>query len=488
MSLFFNTREYEGKIFSGTWSQGQALIHDTIEPASGEPLFKLGMGSREDVETAVSIAAETQAAWADLAFDQRAGVIRRAAELLQIHAKDFIEWNVRECGSTYLKAQWELHAAYEQLNMASALPMQADGMTFPSSMPQRRNTCRRVPLGVVGVIAPWNFPLLLSMRSVAPALALGNTVVLKPDFHSGVTGGLLIARLFEEAGLPEGVLHVVPGGADAGDALVRHPKSAMISFTGSTAVGKSIGKICGEMLKKVALELGGNNAFVVLEDADLDAAASNGAWGSYLHQGQICMQAGRHFVHESVAEAYVQKLTERARQLKVADPFKDETAAIGPLVNLKQLERIEAIIQSSIERGAKRVTGGRGEGLFYHPTVLCNVTAEMPAFSEELFAPVAPVITFTSEDELVELIAQSPYGLAAAIQSASVSRAMHLARRIKAGMIHINDQTVNNEFHVPFGGVGDSGNSGRFGGPANLEMFTELQWLSIMDTPIHYPF
>lgn len=200
------------------------------------------------------------------------------------------------------------------------------------------------------------------------------------------------------------------------------------------------------------------------------------------------MQAGRHFVHERVAEAYVEKLSERARQLKVVDPFKDETAAIGPLVNLKQLERIETIVQASIDQGAKRVTGGRGEGLFYHPTVLSGVTVDMPAFSEELFAPVAPVITFSSEDELVELIAESPYGLAAAIQSASVSRAMHLARRIKAGMIHINDQTVNNEFHVPFGGVGDSGNSGRFGGPANLEMFTELQWISVMDSPIQYPF
>lgn len=487
MTDFFNPAHYQNKLFFGDWLAAQGPAYDATEPASGEKLFQLGMGTAADIDKAVLTAKAAQEEWGDLPFDQRAQVFRKAAELLQRHADTFIEWNVRECGSIYPKAQWELHATYEQLNMAAALPMQPDGMTYPSAMPGRRNTCRRIPIGVVGVIAPWNFPLLLAMRSVAPALAMGNAVVLKPDFHSGVTGGLLIARLFEEAGLPKGVLQVIPGDGLAGDALVRHPESNMISFTGSTAVGKSIGKICGEMLKKVALELGGNNAFVVLDDADLDAAASNGAWGAYLHQGQICMQAGRHFVHESVADAYITKLTERAKNLKVADPYRAE-AAIGPLINLKQIERLDSIVKSSVEQGAECLTGGRGEGLFYHPTVLKDVTADMPAFSEELFGPVAPVVTFSSEDELVELIAKSPYGLTAAIHSASVSRAMQLAKRVKAGMIHINDQTVNNEFHVPFGGLGDSGNSGRFGGPANLDEFTELQWLSVMDKAIQYPF
>jgi len=261
----------------------------------------------------------------------------------------------------------------------------------------------------------------------------------------------------------------------------------MISFTGSTAVGRRIGRTCGELLKKSALELGGNNAFIVLDDANIDVAASHGAWGAYLHQGQICMQSGRHFVHHSVAEEYIRKLAERAERLTVADPFL-EAAHIGPLINAQQLERLDRIVSASVDEGAHLVTGGRSHGQFYRPTVLSNVSIDMPAFQQELFGPVAPVTVFHDEDDLIQKITASPYGLAAGIHSGSVGRAMDLADKIPAGMIHINDQTVNNEFHVPFGGFGDSGNSGRFGGPVNLDEFTQSQWVSIMNTPQMYPF
>ncbi|HSW05629.1 benzaldehyde dehydrogenase [Aquabacterium sp.] len=478
---------WAGKIYSGGWIESQGGTAPIVEPATGETLGVIGVASAADVDAAARSAQAARAAWAATPFDRRAAVMREAARLLMARASEVNLWNVRECGSIGPKADWELAATHEQMLMAAALPMQANGQTFPSAMPGRTNLWRRVPVGTVGVIAPWNFPLLLAMRSVAPALALGNAVLLKPDAQTAVTGGALIAQVFADAGLPEGVLHVLPGGPATGDAVVRHPAVEMISFTGSTAVGRRIGEICGGLLKKVALELGGNNAIVVLDDADLDAASSNGAWGAFLHQGQICMQAGRHLVHRSVAEAYGQRLKQRAEALHVGNPHAGP-AHLGPIINARQLDRVATIVQASLDQGARLLTGGTHEGLFYRPTVLADVRPEMPAFADEIFGPVAPITVFDSDDEAVALVNASPYGLAAAIHSASVSRAMALANRLHTGMIHVNDQTVNNEFHVPFGGMGASGNGGRFGGPANLDEFTQSQWVSVMDKAIQYPF
>ncbi|MCC5809390.1 MAG: benzaldehyde dehydrogenase, partial [Ectothiorhodospiraceae bacterium] len=456
-------------------------------PATGEILARTASASAEEVAAAARAPAEAQPAWAETPFDQRAAVLRKAAEVLRAQAEDFHHWNIRECGSIRPKSEWEVHATYEQLQMAAAMPMQANGLLFPSSMPGRTNMWRRVPIGTVGVIAPWNFPLLLAMRSVAPALAVGNAVILKPDQQSAVCGGLLIAQIFAEAGLPENVLHVLPGGADTGDAVVRHPDIGMISFTGSTAVGRRIGAVCGEMLKKAALELGGNNAMIILDDANLDAAASNGAWGAYLHQGQICMQAGRHLVHRSVAEAYAEKLAARAGKLHTGDPHAGP-AHLGPLINDRQLERVHEIVRESCDAGAHVLVGGSHQGRFYAPTVLTGVTPAMPAFREEIFGPVAPITVFDTDDEAVALANSTGYGLAAAVHTASVSRGLGIAKRLKTGMVHVNDQTVNNEFQVPFGGMGSSGNGGRFGGPANWGEFTQTQWISVMDEPITYPF
>ncbi|MFH1661206.1 MAG: benzaldehyde dehydrogenase [Pseudomonadota bacterium] len=478
---------WSGKIFSNGWIDPSGGTQNVTEPATGGFLERTGLASIEDVDRAAKIAFEARKSWAATPFDQRAAVMREAARLLKERAAEINIWNIRECGSIGPKAEWELHAAYEQILMAAAMPMQSNGQLFPSSIPGRTNVWRRIPVGTVGVIAPWNFPLLLAMRSVAPALALGNAVLLKPDVQAAVTGGLLIAQIFSEAGLPDGLLHVLPGGPETGDAVVKHPKVDMISFTGSTAVGKSIGATCGNLLKKVALELGGNNSIIVLDDADLDAASSNGAWGAFLHQGQICMQAGRHIVQRRVAQAYAEKLAKRAEALQLGDPNVGP-CHLGPLINARQRDRVDSIVKSSVALGARMVTGGPTEGLFYRPTVLTDVRVDMPAFVEEIFGPVAPIIVFDTDDEAVLLANSSPYGLSAGIHSASVSRAMTLANRLNTGMIHVNDQTVNNEFQVPFGGMGSSGNGGRFGGPANLEEFTQTQWISLMDKPIFYPF
>ncbi|WP_028221099.1 benzaldehyde dehydrogenase [Paraburkholderia oxyphila] len=487
MNIVKQNEEWDNRIFSDGWRPAIGGSSPVVEPSTGETLGNVGLGNAQDVERAAQSAVRAQSAWASTPFDQRAAVLREAARLLKERGSEINEWNIRECGSTQAKAQWELHATYEQLLAAAAMLMQPDGAFYPSVMPGRMNLCRHVPIGVVGVIAPWNFPLLLAIRSVAPALAVGNAVVLKPDPQSAVAGGLLLAKVFEDAGLPAGVLHVVPGGAEAGDALVRHPLVGMISFTGSTAVGRSIGRICGEMLKKVALELGGNNALIVLDDADIEAASSSGAWGSFLHQGQICMQTGRHLVHRSVVEQYAARLAARAKTLRVGNPH-TEQVDLGPLINHKQRNRIDDIVRRSVAAGATLRAGGEYANLFYQPTVLSGVTPDMPAFQDEIFGPVAPITVFDTDDEAVDLANGSPFGLAAAVHTRSLARGLALSSRIKSGMVHINDQTVNNEFHVPFGGMGASGNGSRFGGAANFHEFTQTQWISALHAPITYPF
>ncbi len=478
---------WSGKIFSDGWRAAKGGTAPVVEPATGVALADIGLANAEDIDAAVKSAAKAQKAWAALTFDKRAEVVREAARLLRERSAEFVQWNTRECGSIQPKGEWEVGITYEQMIQAAGLAGLPNGAMYPSNVPGRTNLQRRVPVGVVGVIAPWNFPLFLAMRSVAPALALGNAVVLKPDTHSAVTGGALLAGLFEDAGLPSGVLHVLAGGPVAGDALVRHPGVDMISFTGSTAVGRQIGEYCGKALKKVTLELGGNNAIIVLPDADLDGAASCAAWGSFLHQGQICMTAGRHLVHRSVAEAYAAKLTERAKKLYVADPNAGP-CHLGPLINGRQTERVHKIVSDTIAAGAQLLTGGTHAGNLYQPTVLLGVTPDMPAFASEIFGPVAPITVFDSDAEAVDLVNSSAYGLAAAIHTASLPRALAIADQIRTGMVHINDQPVNCEPQVPFGGMGASGTGGRFGGPASIDQFTQAQWISLTEKPAQYPF
>src|SRR5262249_54534526 len=235
--------------------------------------------------------------------------------------------------------------------------------------------------------------IVLAMRSLGPALALGNSVVLKSDPNTPVTGGVVIARIFEEAGLPEGVLHVLGGGAEVGQALVEDPNVRMISFTGSTRTGRLVGEAAGRGLKRMVLELGGNSPLIVLDDADIEAASSAGAWGSFLHQGQICLAVSRHLVHESIAEDYLAALAERASRLPVGNPNTDEVA-LGPIINQKQVDRVSQIVDDTVAQGATAMTGGTADGLFFPPTVLRDVIPAMPAFTNELFGPVAPVTVF----------------------------------------------------------------------------------------------
>ena len=469
------------------WRPGTGAPIEDREPATGQLITTVTGSTVDDVGRACAAAAAAQPAWAATTYPERARVLRRAAEIYEANRDEFGTWTQRETGASHSKMHHESNFAYFEILNAAGMPSQAYGSLMPSAIKGRLSMVRRVPAGVVGAITPWNSPSVLGMRVVAPALALGNAVVLKPDPQTPVIGGAMFEAVFREAGLPDGVLQVVVGGADVGEALVTDPNVRVVSFTGSTPVGRRVGELAGGLLKKVSLELGGNNAFIVLDDADLDAAAAAGAFSSFQFQGQVCFAAGRHLVHRSVSEAYTGAMTEKARGLRTGDPYREDVQ-LGPIVNDKQLARVAGIVDRSVAGGARVTEGGTHQGLFYRPTVLVDVTTDQPAWTDEIFGPVAPIVTFDSDEEAIALANASSYGLVASIYTRSLGRGLAMADRMRTGMVHINDGTLNDDAIVPFGGMGESGNGSRYGGEATIDTFTEWQWVTVRDEPPSFPF
>ncbi|KOR41618.1 benzaldehyde dehydrogenase [Xanthomonas oryzae] len=481
-----DTPTWHGCIFNGEWVPGHGGSLPVHEPATGALLHEVGKADMADVAAAIAQAKQAQRAWAATSPRERAAVFQRAAQAMQARSAEVTLLIARETGGILPKAQREVDESVVFYQQAAGMPLQASGQMLPTSSGQL-SLARRLPLGVIGVISPFNFPLILSLRSVAPALAMGNAVILKPDPRTPYTGGVIIAQVLEEAGLPKGLLHVLHGDAQIGQALVESPDVPMIAFTGSTAAGRRIGEIAGRHLKKVSLELGGNNAVIVLDDADLDKAASAVAFGAYMHQGQICMATGRVLVQRGVAQALTQRLAAKARHLPVGDPVSG-TVALGPIIEQRQLQRVIDIVSDSVAAGAVVEAGATNEGLFYAPTVLSNVRPGMRVFDEEVFGPVINITVFDTDEEAAELANQGEYGLAAGILSASVSRALALGEKLHTGLLHINDQTVADEVVNPFGGTGASGNGTSVGGPADWEQYTRWQWLTIKNEVPQYPF
>lgn len=479
-----NPDRWQGTIFNGDWVRVPGVL-DVVEPASGLPLHQVGMAAPEDVVAAVKLARSAQGAWAATPPRERAAVFHRAAALMQDQGAIAAALIARETGAILPKGEHEVREAIVMLQRAAAMPLEANGRILPST-PGKISIARQLPLGVIGVISPFNFPLVLSLRSVAPALAVGNAVMIKPDPRTPYAGGFVIAEVLAAAGLPKGLLHVLPGGADVGRALVEAPDVPMLAFTGSTAAGRKIGELAGRHLKKVSLELGGKNSLIVLDDADLGKAVSAIAFGAWFHQGQICMATGRVLVHRSIAAELTRRLAEKARNLLVGDPAVEQVA-LGPIIDGRQLQNIVDIVESSVAAGAVIEAGGTHEGLFYRPTVLSNVKPGMRAFDEEVFGPVASVIPFDSDDDAVELANRTEYGLSAGVISASVGRAMALGERLHTGLLHINDQTVADEVINPFGGTGASGNGTSVGGPADWEQYTHWQWVTVKEAVPLYP-
>ena len=457
-----------------------------LEKATGEPIAHVDVASVEDVDAAVAAAVAAQREWAATSYDERAAILRRAAAALERRADEVTDLIVRETGSIPGKAQYEVGGAANELYEAAGLTSRAVGEVLPSHSPGRFSLAERIPVGVVAAITPWNFPLILGMRVTAPALALGNAVVLKPSPETPLSGGTLIAELLAGAGLPAGVFSVVAGGQDVGERLVEHPGTSMVHFTGSSAVGAKIAAAAGAQLKRVSLELGGNNALVVLDDADLDQAVMIGAWSAYHYQGQTCITAGRHIVARNLYDAYVDALAARAAAITVGDP--KGGAGLGPMINERQRDRAHGVLEQSVAQGATVVEGGTYDGLFYRPTVVTDVTTDMPLWTEEIFAPVAPVLPVDSEEQAVALVNDTRYGLVNAVLTGDPDRGLRVAGRLRSGMVHVNDSTCLDEAHVPFGGLGASGLGGRSGGDANLDEFTERRWVSLQRAAVEYPY
>jgi len=466
---------WQERIFTGRFEPGGGRPLTVLDKAQGVDLGTVGSATTEDLDRAVVRAREAQGEWAQAPYAVRSEVMLRAAALLEDEPERLLPWLVREAGSAQGKAGFELSLVISELRESAAAASAPFGQLLRSIKP-RLSMARYVPVGLVGVISPFNFPSILSMRSVAPALALGNAVILKPDPRTAIAGGMALAQLLSDAGLPKGLLHVLPGGADLGRALVAHPGMPCISFTGSTAAGRAIAAVAAPLFKKVHLELGGNNALLVLPDADLEAAASAGAWGSFLHQGQICMTTGRHLVPAQMQDDYAEMLATKADALSVGDP-NDPGNALGPLIDKGQLGKVHAMVTEAVDHGARLAAGGRYDRLFYRPTVLAGVRPEHAIARQEIFGPVAPVLAYDTVDEAVAMINDDAYGLSVGILSGDAMAAYDLSSRLEVGMVHINDQTVDDEAVIPFGGIKASGSGGHFGGPqANLETYGHLRY------------
>ena len=459
------------------------------DPYTGDVVAEVPAGSREDARRAVEAAAAEFAEWSKTPPAVRQGVLLEAADVLEGRQDEVVSLLARETGCTFGFGMFQMHFVPGLLRQAAALAYAPLGEVIPSDTGAFAMGLRR-PVGVVGAIAPWNAALILSARSIAAPLVLGNTVVLKPSEWSPVVGGLLWGEIFAEAGLPAGVLNIVthaPGEAGPiGDELVENPHVRRLNFTGSTATGRRLAEAAGRHLKRVVLELGGYNPLIVLADADLDYAVDAAAFGAFLHQGQICMSARRIIVERPIADAFVERLAAKTAGLAVGDP-KEPHTIIGPLINEAALDTVKRRVDDAVARGARVLAGGEATGPCFQATLLADVPEDSEFAQNETFGPVVAVEVVDDAAQAVSRANATSYGLSSGIITQDADRGLALAQEIEAGIVHVNDQPVGDEPQMPFGGVKDSG-FGRFGGTAVVAEFTELRWITVQSGSHPFPF
>ncbi|QQN87067.1 MULTISPECIES: aldehyde dehydrogenase family protein [Acinetobacter] len=469
------------QFIAGQWQPGrsQKMIQN-LNPYTQDTIFTLQSASTADVDAAYAAADKAFQQGAIKSVELRQQILQKLQQVIQACQDEIIDWLILESGSTRFKAGLEVGAALSIIQESQKFPEQIKTEQLESKDPQRKSLVLRKPLGVIGVISPWNFPFHLSMRSVATAIACGNSVVLKPASDTPVTGGTLLGKLFEEAGLPAGVLNVVSGaGSEIGDYFVEHPIPKMISFTGSTEVGQNVGSkaLASPRIKRLALELGGNAPLVILDDADLDLAVELTIMGRFMHQGQICMSTNRVIVDASIHDAYVEKLLERVKTVAVGDPNLEETI-IGPIINQSQIKKHQQIIQSAKEQGAELVYEGGIEGNLVYPHIFTGVAPESPLAQEESFGPILPVLKARDEAHALKLANDTRFGLSSAVCTSNIERGISFTEQLDIGMTHINGISVADQANAPFGGEKNSG-LGRFNGRWIFEEFTRTHWLTV---------
>ncbi|WP_137290744.1 aldehyde dehydrogenase family protein [Natronorubrum halophilum] len=506
------TTDWNALYIGGEWIDGDGDTIPIEDPSTREVFAEVPAATESDVDDAYEAAAAAQAEWKDHPPVARQEVIQQFIEALHEYEEEIIELLAYEAGGTAGYGHTSHHLTADQAAEAATLPRRMKGEHAASNIPGKEHLVKREPKGVVTVISPWNFPLNLSARAVVPAIAAGNAIVLKPATNTPITGGLLFAKLFEETNLPDGVLNVVTGhGSDIGDRVAGHPESDVVAFTGSTEVGRRVAATAAENLATPAMELGGNNAHVVTADADLERAVDGAVFGSFIHQGQVCISINRHVVHEDVSDDYVTHLVDRAESL-VAGSAHDEVH-LGPVIDEDQRDEMLEYVAETIDAGATLETGGGivdlegvhesqsdslasqksstsgdvEDSLVVEPTVLSDVTNDMAAACNEHFGPIAPVISFSDIDEAIEIANDTEFGLSGSVHAGDLETARSIADRMETGMVHIGDQPINDEAHVPFSGTGASGMGG-YNTEEFLREVTETKWISIQREPREYPF
>ncbi|GIL00630.1 MAG: salicylaldehyde dehydrogenase [Alphaproteobacteria bacterium] len=465
-----------------------AATFERVDPVSRQVVTRAAAASIEDAIHAANVAARAFAVWSATPPSERRACLNRAADLLLDRVDDFCATVIAETGGTADWARFNCRLAASILREAAAMTTQIVGEVIPADRAGTTALAMRQPCGVVLGMAPWNAPVTLGARAVAMPLACGNSVVLKASELCPKTHALL-GEVLAGAGMPDGTVNVIHSspekGPDIVEALIAHPAVRRVNFTGSTRVGRLVAEKAARHLKRCVLELSGKAPLIVLDDADLDAAAAAASFGAFYHQGQICMSTERLVVADAVADEFVTRLRRRAERLRAGDP-RDPKAVLGAMITEQAARRLKGLIDDAVLKGAVLIAGGRQEGVFVDPTILDQVSPAMRIYHEESFGPVASVIRVGDDEEAVSVANDTEYGLAAAVFSRDVPRALRIARRLETGICHINGATIDDEPQMPFGGVKASG-YGRFGGRAAIDEFTELRWITIRDGEQSYP-
>jgi vanillin dehydrogenase len=473
------SKTVKGMYVGGNWVAGQGSFDD-INPSDGSLYARIPDGGRAETRAAIAAAQAAFPAWSNLMFQERAHYMLKIADVWERRAPDFVAAAQAEGGGWFGKGMFEAGYVAEVFRAAAGVLYGSIGEVLPSEH-GKFSTAVRYPMGVISVISPWNMPGILTARGFAFPMAAGNTIVLKPSEDTPYAGGLFFAEVLEEAGIPKGVFNVITCSRDRvqemGDEMIENPLVKGISFTGSTPVGRQIAAKAGAHLKKCCVELGGKDSLIVLEDADMERATSAASFGSFMHQGQICMSVEKVLVQESIYADFLRQFVARASRLKTGDT-KDKANVIGPLINERQVARVKHQIEDALAKGAKAVLGGRVWDRYVEPTILTNVTPDMAVWRDETFGPVAVVVPFKTDAEAIALNNDTEYGLSAGIITRNEERALRMARQLETGMCHVNCSSINDEPHVPFGGSKASG-LGRHGGKWSLETFTETRWITL---------
>ncbi len=479
-------KEYKPFI-NGEFKSSNAKVVDDINPSNGEIFAKVHLASKEDIEEAIKCAYKAQKVWAKTPPRQKEAVLLKAADIFDSRRDEIKEILMKESGSVFAKCMFELGMVSDIIRTAAGEARRVSGQTFTSNDDRVLSYSIRRPLGVIAGISPFNAPMILSSKKFAFALAAGNSFVLKPSSHTPVCG-LIFGEIFKEAGLPNGVLNIIPcSSKDLGDTFQTDKRISMITFTGSTKVGKIVAASAAANLKKYTVELGGKSPVIVLKDSDVDYAVNTAAFGIFIHQGQICMAGSKIIVEEEIYDEFCEKFAQKIKNITVGSP-EDPTTIVGPLIEEAQCSFIDGLVDDATSKGAKLLAGRENDKTYYKPTAVSDINDSMKIFHEEAFGPVAAIIKAKDIDEVISLANNSTYGLSSSVITNDLSRALLLSEELESGMVHVNGPTVQDEAHIPFGGVKESG-LGREGGHFSIEEMTELKWVTLEGMGNHkYPF